>query len=600
MAENLDIDTAEFRRWAAGHDRLSAEIRDWAKPPAEWLASFESTYGKIAEPVRVALERYYGARELAGLNLAQRHADTATMLREAADAFDRNDADSGAMISLAGGDMERLASGDPAFALPGSGGPSGGGPVGPRLDDRQVTGGPGLIPVPLGDTGSSTGVGSPPPDGRATGTPGVTAAPGATTPAPAGGPVLPPPPLSMVPGATSGPAGERAQPPLGSSGVTAETPVPTPFAAAVAAAKDRAAEPSYVVGEDVDDDLVVARTLLSAVLAAVGPSVVGLSWAVSVMRGPAGMGVFITSNEGRGWLPAGVFLPRGVSTPWDWEEALGSDPGAGGSAWEGVADPARVLVEFGLEWGAKAGARLTALASAGTIDPGLRARLSDVPTAGLVRPFAEPDLRVPSADTIDRLGLTGSIDALKHAAAVPDSRVRSKCVGLAVDAHAQVGRTRSGSLDGAETRALRDRILAAVEADAEVPQVWWDELQDADALLAATMVTRRVDVSRVEVGQLRCDDDPTLRDLIAERRCNELVLLLAEEPTRQCLRDAVYAYEQIVRHPLFVARPMAVSVQEPADAGVAVTAPDSTAAVPPNGAVAAPTPGGPPSGKRSR
>jgi hypothetical protein len=89
--------------------------------------------------------------------------------------------------------------------------------------------------------------------------------------------------------------------------------------------------------------------------------------------------------------------------------------------------------------------------------------------------------------------------------------------------------------------------------------------------------------------------------MIFERRCNELVLLLADEPERQSLRDAIYAHEQIVEHPQFVEIPAAVSVGEdervsrPAGAAVsapAVSAPAVSAPVtagPPVGAVVAPT-----------
>src|SRR5207248_1784596 len=126
-------------------------------------------------------------------------------------------------------------------------------------------------------------------------------------------------------------------PPGGPGSDGGDTPplmMPTPFAAAVAAAKERENEPAHVVNGDADNDLIIARTLLAAVLAVVEDSVAGTTWAVSVMRGPEGAGVFLTSNEGRGWLPAGLFLPREVSSPWLWDEIL--DGHGEGSPWEGV------------------------------------------------------------------------------------------------------------------------------------------------------------------------------------------------------------------------------------------------------------------------
>lgn len=323
--------------------------------------------------------------------------------------------------------------------------------------------------------------------------------------------------------------------------------------------------------------------------------------------------MFITSNEGRGWLPVGLFLPRQVSTPWLWDELLGAD-GEIAAPWEGVSDPARVLVEFGRAWGAKANAVLSALASSGPIDPALRSRLSEVAMQGLVEPDDGVDLRVLTPDTTDRLGLTGSESALESVAAVPDAQVRARCVELAIDAHTQLGRSAPGHFDTTGARSIRDRILARVEAGEEVPQAWWDELRDADDLLAAEMISQRVDVARVDLGDIRVDDEVNaLRVMVWDRRCNELVALLAEEPDRQVLRDAVYAHEQILGHPSFVAAPPTVAAEteervarpESGASGVSApveeggTAADSAppaASGPPTGAVAAPETGGPPRG----
>ncbi|WP_280335723.1 hypothetical protein, partial [Nocardia wallacei] len=77
--------------------------------------------------------------------------------------------------------------------------------------------------------------------------------------------------------------------------------------------------------------------------------------------------------------------------------------------------------------------------------------------------------------------------------------------------------------------------------------------------------------------------------------CNELALLLADEPTRQQLRDAVYAHAQIVEHPQFVAAPAAVAtavderVVRPAAPPSAVSAPGGQVTVAPP---ATPRPGG--------
>lgn len=319
----------------------------------------------------------------------------------------------------------------------------------------------------------------------------------------------------------------------------------------VGAAMTSAAAPAFVLGERVDGDLVLARTLLSGVLAAGGDAVVGLGWAVSVMRHQSGVSAFVTSNEGRGWLPAGLYLPREVSTPWVWEVSHGS-------GWEGVADPARVLAEFGLAWGRKSGARLTAVVSSGEIDADLRRQLGEVPMEGEVAASSAMDLSAAKPGLVDRLELVGAPPLVQRAMATPEAEIARRCWELASNAHVRVHKAGLGSPAALGAPAVRDRILAALRQRREVPQEWWEELRDADDLLAASMLARRADVSRVTLGELRADDGRSasemtaLRAMVFERRCDELVLLLAGAATRQSLRDAVYAHAQVVGHPAFV------------------------------------------------
>ncbi|WP_083889857.1 type VII secretion target [Nocardia pneumoniae] len=617
MPDRMEIDPAVLRQLALQHDQVERDTREWAKPPSEWLANFLPTYGKIAWPVYEALERYYDARQRAGEALADEHARTAKALRDSADAYEQSDLDNAALIRQAGGLTDSQssptipvgASTDPLspsgptqpFAPP-PGGPPPGGPTSVGPDGTQNNP---LGAEPGGQNGatpSTTGAPSGPvvaPTDSSGSTPNAT---GTTATGPSSTGVTAPTGAGMPSGA--GPlynsADDRgsAQPPSGATGRADLPPMPlpvsTPFGAAVAAAKDKESEPAYVVGGQVNDDLVLAKTLLGSVLAAVD-SPVGMAWSVAVMRGPGGAGVFITSNEGRGWLPAGLFLPREVSTPWNWDELLTEGDGSG-SPWEGVTDPARVLAEFGLAWGAKANAQLSALVSSGPIDPGLRSRFSDTAMEGLVGPSYDVDLREFTPDTADRLGLTGSIAGLEHVSAVPDAQVRSRCLELAADAHTQVGRSGPVPAEAAASRQVRERILAALQTGKAVPPELWNELRDADDLLAASMLGQRVDVGRVEIGQLRVDTGPSpLRNMVFERRCNELVLLLADESSRQTLRDAVYAHEQITQHPQFVSTPAPVSTAAQPERVArptvpSVTAPDVAGGPPPTAVVAPSTP----------
>ncbi|MGK8508983.1 hypothetical protein ACRS5S_13290 [Nocardia asiatica] len=321
----------------------------------------------------------------------------------------------------------------------------------------------------------------------------------------------------------------------------------------VGAAMTSAAAPAFVLGERVDGDLVLARTLLGGILAAGGDAVLGLGWAVSVMRHQSGISAFVTSNEGRGWMPAGLHLPREMSTPWVWDV---SD-----AAWEGGADPARVLAEFAIAWGRKSGARLTAVVSSEEIDAELRRQLGEVPIEGSVAASAAMDFSAPRPSLVDRLELVGAPALVKRAGTVPEAEIGTRRWELASDAHVRLQQAGLGSPAALGAPAARERILTALRQRREVPQEWWEELRDADDLLTATMLSRRADVSRVGLGELRADQSDGryaselngLRAMVFERRCDELVLLLAEAATRQNLRDAMYAHAQIVGHPAFVA-----------------------------------------------
>ncbi|WP_069159715.1 type VII secretion target [Nocardia altamirensis] len=613
MPENIDIDPAVLRQLASQHDQVAADTKEWAKQPEEWLKAFPQNYGTIADPVHKALLNYYGARERAGLQLAAEHTRIAETLRYSADTFENADRDLGSNIKRAGDGPD--SNGSPHVGpLP----LNGGGPVAPNAAPAPGSR-PGDAPATTGAPGSSNGAptGTGPANGRPSGLPDSgtpdsrvaasstngtsapvsSAAPAApTTPVSAASGTVLPPPVTSGPGVggfggmlgddrSSTAATANGQPPM-----VPPMPVPTPFAAAVARARDKDAEPDYVLGNGTNDDLIVARTLLQSVLAAVDAEV-GMGFAVSVMRGSEGIGVFITSNEGRGWLPAGLYLPREVSTPWLWDEMLGE---TSGSPWEGIADPARVLVEFGMVWGPKANATLSALVSSGPIDPGLRAQLPEVAVAGMVGPADIADLRQPGVDMSDRLGIAGTMDSLKSAASVADSALRARRTELALDAHTRVGRNGAPAVEAVEARRLREQILALAQAEQPVPHQLWEDLRDADGLLMASMLSLRVDVGRVDVGALRIDDEVSaLRALVFERRCNELVLMLGAEATRQTLRDAVYAHEQIVGHSKFVELPAAVAAAETTretgvavDAG-AVTAPGVTTG-PPAGVITAP------------
>ncbi|MEU6584446.1 type VII secretion target [Nocardia sp. NPDC046763] len=604
MADNVSYDFAAMEQLAQHHEARKDEISAWSQIPKEWLRTFPTNYGSIAHKVHDSLNDFYNARYAAGQALADHHQKLADDLRTAAKKMQDVSGDGAdAIRGVGSGD------GSPTHLPAPTGGPSHpagpvSGPVTPveahptaPVDAQHPVGSHPAAPshsgAPAGDHGPGSSTLAVTPDLSAASME-QTSAPGSGSPVGGstvtGAPFAGPFDASSDP-STMGPVLPSAGDPSSNQSADAPTadsdaasaPLLTPFAAAVAAAKDKAAAPAFVVNETTNEDLVLARTLLGAVLAAADSPAVGLAWAVSVMRGPAGTRVFITSNEGRGWLPAGIYLPREVSTPWAWDDMLAAD---GGSPWEGVADPARILAEFALAWGAKSDTVLSALVSSAPIDASLRGAFPDVAVEDMVAPVYDLDLRNPTPDTLDRLALSGSATASEDSAAVPDSAIRRRRVELAVAAHAELGRALATPPEALSARTLRGRVLDAIAAGHPVPAQLWQDLRDADDLLAAAMLSRRVDGGRVELGRLRIDDEAeVLRTMVFERRCTELALLLADEPTRQTLRDALYASEQIMSHPGYLA--IATSpVRTAAERAVVHT----------DGATTSPTPTGPPRG----
>lgn len=320
--------------------------------------------------------------------------------------------------------------------------------------------------------------------------------------------------------------------------------------AVVGGAMAAAATPAFEVGgRRIDGDLVLARTILASVLSAVESSWNGVAFAVSVVRHQGGVRAFVTSNEGRGWLPQGLYLPRETCV-------LGKWAAADYAPWEGISDPARILAEFAVVQAYRSGARLSALVSSQRIDPDLRRQLGDVPVEGPVAASAAMPLAAPGPGLLDRLQAVAAPSLLTRTERVRDHLIGATCAELAWDAHERVGQLAASSAETLGAPALRERVLTAVRRGREVPEQWWEELRDIDDLLAASVLARRIDVSRIPLGELRSDgpgwsgpESAGLRVMVFQRRCDELALILAGPSRRQQLRDAVYAHGQVADHP---------------------------------------------------
>ncbi|MFI5715850.1 hypothetical protein [Nocardia sp. NPDC051750] len=337
----------------------------------------------------------------------------------------------------------------------------------------------------------------------------------------------------------------------------------------------------------VDDDLALARSLLSAILAAVAGSEPGLGWAVAVLRVRRGPIVVVSSAEGLGWIPPGLFLPAEVTVPAKWSDVFGRAVQETVLASEGAIDPARIFAELSAVLPGRSRFRVSALASSMAISDNVRAALGDrAAIEGEVSAAeAAVDLTAPGPGLVDRFEVAGSEVLLRQASAVAESDIRATCLALAGETHERVRDAVSHVDDETEAhREQRQLVLDMLRAKGAVPPAWVDEMRAADAMMAAAQRSRRMDVSHIPIGG-RPDTagSEAVRRMFFERRADELLMLLAAgEPDRQVLRDMFYTYGQVIEHPQFPSdRASGVAVSGMPD-GLGAN-PDSAVSAPPAG-----------------
>ncbi|WP_067480280.1 type VII secretion target [Nocardia amamiensis] len=612
MSDYLDIELEQLPVIAKQHDLVAANIRKWGEIPHAWLADFQSTYGMIAEPVRAALVDYYEQRHAKAERLAADHERTRDQLIAAARALEDADQTGRSQITQSGGfDVEGRrvgpAPGAPTdlatsmSAGPGTPTMNGARPGQPSITTPEVPGVPGRTGrfdqdrLPSAASAPRTNETAPAaataPTGTMPPTVGRSEPDAADIPTTMVGDANSAPGMSVNASGAAGTADRMPAPPattpfaamvgVDGAGTADWAPAPLaagPFAAVAHAAEGRRVLPSLVVGQRVDEDLALARTLLAAILAAVAGSASGLEWAVAVVRTSAGPIVVLTSSEGRGWLPTGLFLPSEVILPWRWDSVLGTAGREAVAGLEGISDPARILAEFGSLVGSRGSVRISALVSSAAIGDDLRATLGDdVALEGRVSAAeAAIDLTSPGVGLVDRLALAGSKELLRQAA-VPDTEIRATCLELARAADTLVRAAASSTAGQISTRRTRrQQILDALDAGQTIPASWWNQLRAADDMTAAALRARRVDVSHLLVSaHLDVRGTKALRGMVFERRADELLLLLAAgEPDRQTLRDVLYTYGQIVEHPLFPAAAHAVVAPAPKMTATGTAVPD--------------------------
>lgn len=269
-----------------------------------------------------------------------------------------------------------------------------------------------------------------------------------------------------------------------------------------------------------DEDLATVRRVVEAAGGAAH-----VQWAAGMVVTSGRRQVVLTSDRGRGWLPAEAFMPADVVMPWSHEDS---------ARWEGLVDPARVIVEYANA----AQGQLTALASTFSSAPGVAA---DVPWAfvdGTDRAFPE----MLSGPVVTRFELQVS-DARRRAVKhiVDSVKQREQVLWLAVNAD-----EKAGPSDERQRMLTTFRNnLGRIDNARWVASLPWERLAEEYHQLCVQERAARVDVRDVEVGQLDTAGG-ACRPLLAQAYATEATLALRNPVAVRALADATYSWSMLL------------------------------------------------------
>lgn len=251
-------------------------------------------------------------------------------------------------------------------------------------------------------------------------------------------------------------------------------------------------------------------------------------WAAGVVVVGSQRQLVVTSDRGRGWMPAGAVLPFDVVLPW-------AHPTS--SRWEGVRDPARVIVEYA----ATVGGRLAALASTHSSAPAVAAGVPWAFADGSLN--AHPELVGGQVVTRFELQICESRRAAVNGIGDPFEQ-RQRALWVAFDADSRAGSSPVRQAILSEVRAHPSRM----DDQRWLSRLPWDELADQYRDTCARERSGRSDVRDVEIGALDVEAAGG-RALLAQAYADETVLALRNPVAERSLRDAVYSWNMLVDLP---------------------------------------------------
>ncbi|SLH42052.1 Uncharacterised protein [Mycobacteroides abscessus subsp. massiliense] len=247
-----------------------------------------------------------------------------------------------------------------------------------------------------------------------------------------------------------------------------------------------------------------------------------VQWAAGLFVTGGRQQLVVTTDRGRGWMPAQVLLPRDVVMPW-------RDRRSG--AWEGLNDPMRVLLEWGAvqrsgEWIAISGTR----ASASEVLTKAPFTLADVGSDP--RGVGRDQDRVSRGFFAVRPDLASAADEIEG-----DRAQREQGLWLAMDSlkRAGVGGTAAEICNS----MFADRELLRPSRLDELP---WESLERQHNVLSLEELRARRDVRDIPLGLLEEGPAATSREKLIQLYALESVLALNQVSPGQVLSDALYSW----------------------------------------------------------
>ena len=289
-----------------------------------------------------------------------------------------------------------------------------------------------------------------------------------------------------------------------------------------------------------DEDLAAVRVLIEST-----GGFPHVNWAAGTVVAGGRKLIVVTTDRGHGWMPAGTILPANVELPW-------LHPAS--SRWEGLFDPARVIVEYA----AAVGGALTALASTQFSAP---RGAGNVPFVPVIDPSAHPHpellgtVSLLRGDTATRSTLQVDPDLLAKMRAIAneESKQRERAIGCTYRAIEHADSISGGAVTHAGTcRRILDQINAHPEhnprrIDHQLHPLW-DQLEAEHSALLDRERAARTDVRDIPVGNLDTAGAPEYRAQLAHTYAAEAVLGLRTSDAATALENAVYYMDALGRH----------------------------------------------------